>query len=432
MGKAVAAVVNACRALLGAVFVFSGYVKAVDPLGTLYKLQDYAEAAGLAGVFPDWALTVGAVALSAAEFAIGVFLLLAMHRRAVSRVALALMAAMTAVTLWVAVANPVADCGCFGDAVKLTNWQTLGKNIVLTAAAAAVAARPGAMVRFLSRSNQWIAVNYTVLFILGTSAYCLYYLPVLDFRPYRIGAGIREGMEIPPGAPQPEFETTFVMEKDGVRREFTMDDYPDSTWTFVDSRTEQTAEGYVPPIQDFALATAGGEDITDSILDRKGCTLILAAPHIGTADDSNFGAIDQLCEYAAERGFPFYGATASGLAEIAKWRDLTGAEYPFLTADAVVLKTMVRSNPGLVLLKDGRVAGKWSHNGLPAPEEIDAVAQAPAPEPGTLWAKAAELAAVFALPLAALVLADRTWAWTRWLRNRKRDKKGKPTKTQQI
>ena len=221
--------VNICRFLLGATFVFSGFVKAVDPIGTQYKIQDYLGAIGLAGVLPDWVTLSTSVLLSAFEFSLGVFILLAIRRRLVSKLIVAFMAVMTLVTLWLALFNPVKDCGCFGDALHLTNTQTLIKNILLLAAAIVVVCHPLRMVRFLSRSTQWIAFNYTVLFVLLLSAHCLYHLPLIDFRPYHIGMNIKKGMEIPKGAPQPEFETTFILQKNGVKKEFTLDNYPDSS-----------------------------------------------------------------------------------------------------------------------------------------------------------------------------------------------------------
>ena len=243
--------VNICRLVVAVTFIFSGFVKAIDPLGTQYKIEDYAEAAGLLSLTYPWATLGLSVALSALEFCLGVFLLFAIHRRMVSRITVVFMAVMTLVTLWIWIGDPVKDCGCFGDAVHLSNGQTLLKNIVLLACAVVLVWRPRDMVRFISRTNQWIVINYTVLFIVLVSIYCLYHLPLFDFRPYHVGADIKKGMEMPEGVKGPEFETTFIMEKDGVRKEFSLENYPDSTWTFIDSKTVQTSEGYVPPIHDF-------------------------------------------------------------------------------------------------------------------------------------------------------------------------------------
>ena len=258
-----------CRFVLGITFIFSGFVKAVDPLGSFYKIQDYLEAFGLSAWVPWIVALFFGIGLAGIEFCVGVFLFLGIRRSMASWLALLLMCFMTPLTLYLALADPVSDCGCFGDAVVLTNWETFGKNVVLLAATVLLFMRPLAMPRFISRSNQWIVVNYTMLFILVSSSMSLYTLPPFDFRPYHIGANIRKGMEIPEGAKQPQFETTFILEKDGQRREFTLDDYPDSTWTFIDSKTVQTEAGYVPPIHDFSIQTTdGSEDITDSVLNH--------------------------------------------------------------------------------------------------------------------------------------------------------------------
>ena len=414
--------VNVCRFVLAATFIFSGYVKAIDPLGTLYKLKDYAAAMSLNGLLPDWVLVGVAIALGALEFALGVFMLFAVRRHVVSRITLAFMTAMTVLTLWIFVADPVKDCGCFGDALKLTNGETLLKNIVLIACAALVAWRPTDMARFISRSNQWIVRYYTVAYIVITSVYCLYTLPIFDFRPYHVGTNIKQGMEIPEGAEQPEFESTFLLRKNGETREFTLDNYPDSTWEYVDTRTEQTKKGYEPPIHDFALTTCDtGEDITEQVLTKKGYTFLLVSPRLAVADDSNFGDIDQIYEYAEENGADFYCVTASANDEIERWRDLTGAEYRFCNADETTLKTMIRSNPGLMLLKDGTIIGKWSHNTLPQTDDLTAPLQqltiGKAQNDSTTKRLLIVLLTFF-LPLSALTLADRLWAWSKWIRNK--------------
>ena len=367
------AAVNICRFILAVTFIFSGYVKAIDPLGTLYKLKDYAAAMALNDILPDWALVIVAIALGALEFSLGVFMLFAVRRHMVSKLTLALMSVMTALTVWIYIADPVKDCGCFGDALKLTNGETLLKNIVLIACATLVAWRPVDMARFISRTNQWIVRYYTITYIVVTSVYCLYTLPIFDFRPYRVGTNIKQGMEIPEGAEQPEFESTFILRKNGVTREFTLDNYPDSTWEYVDTKTVQTKKGYEPPIHDFAITTNDtGEDITEQVLTKKGYTFLLVSPRLAVADDSNFGDIDQIYEYAAENGVDFFCLTASTNEDIERWRELTGAEYKFCNADETTLKTMIRSNPGLILLKDGTIIGKWSHNALPQTDDLTA------------------------------------------------------------
>ena len=422
-------IVNLCRIIVAVTFIFSGFVKAIDPIGTQYKLQDYLGAIGMAGILPNWTLLAVAVFLAAIEFCIGIFLLFAIQRRLISKLTVAFMAFMTMVTVWIVVADPVKDCGCFGDALHLTNTETLIKNIVLLVCSLAIMYRPLAMFRFVSKSNQWIVTNYTIVFILVSSGLSLYYLPIFDFRPYHIGVNIPRGMEIPKGAKLPQFKTTFIMEKNGQRKEFTLDNYPDASWKFIDSKTVQTSEGYIPPIHDFSITdNKTGLDLTNSVLSHKGYTFLLIAPHLETADDSNFGDIDRLYEYAQSYDIPFYCLTASTTKAIKRWVDLTGAEYSFCITDEAVLKTIIRSNPGLLLLKDGTIINKWSHNNLPneaklsRPISQSSLGKMPK---DSVPAKILEIVLWFILPLTLLTLADRLWAWSKWVRLKEQKDKQK-------
>ena len=422
-------IVNLCRIIVAVTFIFSGFVKAIDPIGTQYKLHDYLGAIGMAGILPNWTLLAVAVFLAAIEFCIGIFLLFAIQRRLISKLTVAFMAFMMIVTVWIVVADPVKDCGCFGDALHLTNTETLIKNIVLFVCSLAIMYRPLAMFRFVSKSNQWIVTNYTIVFILVSSGLSLYYLPIFDFRPYHIGVNIPRGMEIPKGAKLPQFKTTFIMEKNGQRKEFTLDNYPDASWKFIDSKTVQTSEGYIPPIHDFSITdNKTGLDLTNSVLSHKGYTFLLIAPHLETADDSNFGDIDRLYEYAQSYDIPFYCLTASTTKAIKRWIDLTGAEYSFCITDEAVLKTIIRSNPGLLLLKDGTIINKWSHNNLPneaklsRPISQSSLGKMPK---DSVPAKILEIVLWFILPLTLLTLADRLWAWSKWVRLKEQKDKQK-------
>ncbi|MFC2449089.1 MAG: BT_3928 family protein [Prevotella denticola] len=424
MNKTKSISVNVCRALLALTFIFSGFVKAIDPLGSQYKIAEYLEAVQLSAYVPDWAQLMLAVGLSAVEFTLGVLLLLAIRRRLASKVTLAFMAVMTAVTLWLTVSDPIQDCGCFGDAIRLTNTQTFLKNVVLLSASIVLTRWPLYQVRFISKTNQWIAFYFTIAFILTASLLSLYHLPIFDFRPYHIGQNIKKGMEIPKGAKQTVYKTTFICEKNGVTKEFTEDNYPydDSTWVFKDTHQEILEQGYEPPIHDFSITDQQtGDDLTDSILTRDGYTFLLIAPVLERADDSNFGEIDAVYEYAKENGYGFYGLTASTEKAVKHWRDITGAEYPFYTTDGTTLKTVIRSNPGLVLLYKGTIINKWSHNDLPQQAELNAplslIETGREPEDRT-WTKIVLIIVCYVFPLAFLIAADRIWSWTRWVRKR--------------
>lgn len=415
--------VNIGRLLMAITFIFSGFVKGIDPLGTQYKITDYLEALHIDWMFPDWSTLVMSVLLATAEFAIGIFLLFAIRRRLMSKITLAVMSVMTLITLWIVIADPVKDCGCFGDAVVLTNMETFIKNIILLIFAILLWRKPLEMQRLISRQTQWVVINYTFLFSIVMSIWSLWYLPQFDFRPYHIGVNIAKGMEIPKGAKQPKFDTTFILEKNGERKEFTIDNYPDSTWTFIDSKTVQTEEGYVPPIHDFSIADAKtGEDITQEVIHDKGYTFLLVSPHLEFADDSNFGNIDEIYEYANDHGYRFLCLTASTEKAIKHWQDITGAEYPFYVTDETTLKTVIRSNPGLLLLKNGTIIQKWSHNDLPDMAEIgdkplEKTEIGKMPEVSAAK-KIAGIISWFIIPLVLLTIADRLWAWGAWIRKK--------------
>ena len=424
MSKIKSILVILSRALLALTFIFSGFVKAIDPLGSQYKIAEYLEAVQLSAYIPDWAQLMISVGLAAIEFTLGMMILLAIRRRLASKISLFLMVVMTLVTLWLTVSNPIQDCGCFGDAIHLTNTQTFIKNLILLTAAIILSRWPLYQIRFVSKTNQWIAFYFTIVFIITASTLSLYNLPIFDFRPYYIGQNIKKAMEIPKGAKQTTYKTTFICEKDGVTKEFTENDYPydDSTWVFKDTHQEILEKGYEPPIHDFSITDEKtGEDLTDSILTKDGYTFLLVAPILERADDSNFGEIDAIYEYAKENGYGFYGLTASTDKAVKHWRDITGAEYPFYTTDGTTLKTIIRSNPGLVLLYKGTIINKWSHNDLPKQAELNAplslIEIGREPENKT-WTKIVLILICYIFPLAFLIAADRIWSWTRWIRKR--------------
>lgn len=426
MSRLKSILVNICRLLLAITFIFSGFVKAIDPLGSQYKIGDYLTALGMAGKIPEWVQLILSISLSGAEFTLGILLLLAIRRRLVSKLAFVLMLGMTLITLWLTISNPIQDCGCFGDAIHLTNSQTFIKNLVLFVASIVVMRLPLYQVRFISKTNQWIATYFTMIFIVIVSLLSLYHLPLFDFRPYYIGQNILKGMQIPKGAKQTKYKTTFICTKNGVQKEFNENNYPynDSTWIFVDTKQEVIEKGYEPPIHDFSITDEKtGEDLTEQILNKDGYTFLLVSPMLEVAQDRNFGDIEGIYEYAKENGYAFYGLTASTDKGIKHWRDITGAEYPFYVTDGTTLKTMIRSNPGLLLLYKGTIINKWNHNDIPKVAELNAplnlLTIGHEPESST-WKKILTMILCYVLPLILLIVADRFWAWTKWVQKREK------------
>ena len=239
--------INALRFTLALVFAFSGFVKAVDPMGTVYKIGDYAEALGLS--VPIVFLFVGAMLLIAIEYVMGICLFFGLYRKFYLSLAIAILSVMTPLTLYLALYNPLTDCGCFGDAVVLTNWQTFGKNLILLLMAIVTLIGCKRVWCLMSDRTRWLIFVYAVVSISVFMPYNLRHLPPIDFRPYHIGANIIADMTVPDDAPQDEYETLFVLEKEGLRCTFTDDNYPDSTWTFVARENRLVSRGYIPPSQ---------------------------------------------------------------------------------------------------------------------------------------------------------------------------------------
>lgn len=364
-------IVVIARILLGLVFVFSGYVKAVDPLGSTYKIQDYMEAMGL-DFFAPIALVIG-IGLAAFEFLIGICLVLGTNLKSTSILAIIMMCFMTPLTLWIAIADPVSDCGCFGDALVISNWQTFWKNIVLMALAILVYKWKEYSPKLFSERTEWLIAICAGSFSILLSIYCYFNLPIIDFRPYKNGTNIIKAMEVPEGAEEDEFETILVYEKDGEQKEFSLDNYPkdDSTWTFVDSKHKLIKKGFEPPIHDFSMEHPDDGDITEEVLQNPSYTFLMVCYRVEKALTDKRKEINDIYQYAQKNGYGFYCMTATGLEtdEMKEFKTEMGCGseggYPFVNTDEITLKTIVRSNPGLVLIKDGVVVNKWSNKNLP-------------------------------------------------------------------
>lgn len=356
------------RLIVGVTFLFSGFVKAVDPLGFTYKIEDYLIELGLTGFFP-LALPV-AIFMVTAEFALGVFLLLGVYRKWTVRLIMLFMLFFTPLTLWIAIANPVEDCGCFGDAFVISNWQTFYKNIILLAGAILLLLKWEQISPLFSRKMAPVAGLLTLLFGVLFSLHNVYRLPVFDFRPYKVGANIPQQMFVDPEKAD-VLETVFIYSKDGIEQEFTEENYPwnDSTWTFVDMKTKLVKEGEKPAIEDFALealyydeATDSwdiGGDITDIILSEPSYTFLMVSYSLEKMGLKHLERFREVHRYAGENGYSFYLLTSSSADVVGEWEQHHRTGFQFCHADERVLKTMIRANPGLMLLKEGTVAGKW-------------------------------------------------------------------------
>ena len=363
------------RIIVGGTFLFSGFVKAVDPLGFAYKIQDYLIAFNVPELM-SWALP-SAVFMVVAEFTLGFLLLLGVFPRWTIRLIGFFMLFFTPLTLWIALRNPVKDCGCFGDLLVISNWQTFYKNLVLLA---------GVVVLLLFRkqitplySKKWMpfVAGFTVLFGLLFALHNLYRLPLFDFRPYKIGSHIPDKMIVDP-AQSDQYENIFIYRKEGVDKEFTSDNYPwnDSTWSFVEMKTKLVKEGIKPKIEDFEIERLIYSEplgewesegyITDAILSEPDYSFLMVSYSLEKMCLRYLDRFTAVARYAREKGIPFYLLTSSDVEEIDRWEKKYHTGIQFCHVDERVLKTMIRANPGLMLLKDGTVINKWEGRGVPS------------------------------------------------------------------
>lgn len=357
------------RILVGAVLIFSGFVKGIDPLGTKYKFVDYFEAFGLPELEPT-TLPL-AILLIAFEFLLGVALISNFRTKITSWITLVFMGIFTLLTFYLALENPVQDCGCFGDAIILTNWETFWKNVIIMIFVVIIYIKRNEFQNTLRPMHQYSIMGLGLVVILAINYYSYNHLPMIDFRPYNVGANIPEKMKIPEDAPQPKYKTVLKYKKDGEVKEFSINNLPDSTWQWVETKNILIEEGYQPPIHDFTISTLDGKDITDIILERKEPTFLLIAYDLKEASGEHVEEINELARFARSRDKKsFICLTASLEKTIRRYKAITGAPYKFYNTDEITLKTIVRSNPGLILIKEGTILDKWHHNDLPSVKEI--------------------------------------------------------------
>lgn len=404
------------RYVLGGTFVFSGFVKAVDPLGSAYKFQDYFAAFGMPWL--SGAALVFAVLLSWAELTLGVLMILDTLRPVAVWGITGFMALFTPLTLYLAIANPVSDCGCFGDAIKLTNWETFAKNVILSVFVVLLLLGDWRKRLYIQRQRVWVqVVGWAAIGVLALlpSLYALRHLPLIDFRPYRVGASFAEGRSIPEGAPLDEYATTFIYSKDGQSKEFTEEDYPwdDTTWHFVDSKTELITKGYEPPMGNFRLTDLSGVDVTDSLVLGDGYLALGVAPFLEKISAEDASDWLRLAEVMRARGGAAVLATSSGPEAI---RDFTARHegVRIVTADERVLKTVVRADLGVALVQHGVILDKWRMRDVP----IDSLSEGDLLG-RSLRAHARSYDEAIAWVIVVSLLVVRLWILER--RNKKRD-----------
>lgn len=352
------------RTLLALTFLFSGFVKAVDPLGTVYKIQDYLHE-GFGGIF-QWAIPaagVAAVCLIALEWLLGIAMLLNVRTQWTSWITLLFYCIMTPLTLYIAIANPVSDCGCFGDALVITNWQTFWKNIILLLLSICLVICRKAIPELFSWWMEIIIALAALGSVAGIMGYSYTHLPQIDFRPYKVGNHIPTLMEIPDDAEVDQYEITLIYAKDGKEQTFTLENYPkgDPEWTFVDQKSVLIKKGYVPPIHDFEIETLEGDYITQDILESEEPVALVVMYDLTKTDTTQ---LEKLMHMIHE--YPrVYFLTASGEEEIFAFAEELGWDEEttystFYFTDPITLKTIVRANPGVIVVQNGTIIDKYN------------------------------------------------------------------------
>ncbi len=351
------------RILVGVLFIISGFIKLNDPVGFSFKLEEYFSPAVLDIPFLlPFALTISLVVVIL-EVLLGIMLLLGYKRRFTVWSLLLMILFFTFLTFYSAYFNKVTDCGCFGDAVKLTPWESFTKDVVLLIFI---------LILFYGRRHikTIFRPNLTRIIILaGLIACCIFayhvlnHLPAIDFRPYKIGASIPDGMAIPENAPKPIYDYAWKFRVDGEEKIIvTQGDYPEVDGEFIGVDTEEVQKGYEPPIHDFTLEL-NGEDHTQQLMEEEKLLMVVAYDLAKTRTDV-YQEVKTVSDRALEAGYTVMGMSASNDQWTSPIVQKFGLAFPFYFTDETTLKTIVRANPGFLIIKKGTIMQKVHHNDL--------------------------------------------------------------------
>ncbi len=374
------------RLLLGVVFTFSGFVKSVDPLGSTYKFTDYfTDAFGI----PEFSILSLPLAffLSAIEFTVGISLLINIKPRLSSLAALLFMLVFTPLTLYSAIYNPVTDCGCFGDALVISNWETFYKNVVLLIMAIYLfVVNKGNNTTYNAKVDWILAITFFVLSIFFQYN-TLQHLPIIDFRPYKIGVNIPEQMVIPKGEKPDSFAVFYTLKHQKTGETKKVDDHTyikdelwvDTLWQITEtSEPTLVKEGYKPPIYNFKaypanlddIGSNSSEDMMGEILSNTEYSFLVVSYDLNLADIKDFDKLASLMNHAYEKGIKANLLTST-TDNLSDYKAKIKFPVRFYNSDPITLKTIVRANPGIVLIKAGNIIGKWHYNDVPSIQEFE-------------------------------------------------------------
>ena len=405
------------RIVVGGVFVFSGFAKAIDPWGTFYKFNEYLLTLG-------WDNLLGlslfaAFAVPIIETVLGLMVLVGAYRRGAPLLLLLLMLVMLPLTLWLAVTDAVPDCGCFGDALILSNWSTFGKNVALALGLIFLLIFNKRVKGLYGPAVQWIVAALTVAATLAICLYGYFTQPLIDFRPYKVGTQLTSTQSSVTG----EQDFVFVYSKNGSEQEFTIDNLPDEDdgWEFVDRRPVPSKPDTVAadrPSRQLAVMDSGDE-VGDEVLASGQRQLLLLFPDIQDVNIAHTFAINELVEYARNQGAAVYGITSASMQQIEQWSDISMAEYPLLVADDSDIKMMARGNPAVVSINNGVVEWKRTLGSI----DLDRLSN-PEVNIGTLsddfqpWSILRRLLLAFVMLMLALLIFNRSHLLLKYIYSR--------------
>jgi hypothetical protein len=359
------------RFFVGGLFIFSGLIKLNDPIGTEIKLEEYFEVFGqdfgsFFLIFKPYALEIG-MFLIVLEVVLGVAVLINYRMEITTKVLLALIIFFTFLTFYSAYFNKVTDCGCFGDAIKLTPWESFIKDVILIVFILHLFWYRKKYRPLLYTLQGHAVIGFTTVISLVLGIYAVLHLPFIDFRAYRIGNNIPQQM-LPPE--QPIFEYTFLKKENG--EQIKSEKYLTDTLQYKYVGVEQTNEEKTKAkITDYAVSSVEGEDITQSTF--EGTKLLFIIYDAAKASTKNIDKISMLIK-SLDGKIEMMALTASSSEQFEAFRHENQLAIPYYFADATVLKTIVRSNPGITLWVNGTVKGMWHHNDTPTAEEVLTVA----------------------------------------------------------
>lgn len=351
------------RVFVGVLFIFSGLIKLNDPVGFGFKLEEYFSPAVFNMEFlMPYALSF-AVIIVIAEVILGVALLLGRPKKLTLWLLLAMIVFFTFLTWYSAYYNKVTDCGCFGDAIPLTPWESFTKDVILLVLILILWWGRDYIKPLVSIKKSYLALVIVTLLCSWMAYHVYHHLPLKDFRAYKVGVNIEEGMSIPEDAPQAIYEYAWKFNINGEEKVIvTQGDYPDVDGEFIGVETEEIQAGYEPPIHDFTIEQHGNDQA--SILLQKPKLAMIIAYDLAKSTAEGFEAMSEVTRKAEAAGYEVIGMSASSIEDAAAVSARFKLTFPFYFTDATTLKTIVRSNPGVVLLKNGTIIQKVHHNDI--------------------------------------------------------------------